>query len=68
MDYEIHGANDLLLGDLTKFFHFTGADYGFDDTIETLIMKWFHPLMLAANTRQCQWRLSNIEARHDWPR
>ena len=38
----------LMKNDLSKFVHFTAVDYGFDGSIEALVINWLHPLMLAA--------------------
>ena len=47
MDWEIPSPEVLLEENLTKFVHFAAADCGFDGSIETLVVNWLHPLVLA---------------------
>ena len=36
--------------DLARFVHFAASDCGFDGSVESLAVKWLHPLMLAAKS------------------
>ena len=50
LEWEVPDAESLMEDDFTKFVHFAAADCGFDGSIESLVVDWLHPLMLAAKT------------------
>ena len=49
-DWNIPSAKELMHSDLARFVHFAASDYGFDGSVESLAVKWLHPLMLAAKS------------------
>ena len=50
MDWEIPSSEALLEDNITKFAGFASANFGFDRSIEALVINWLHPLMLVSKT------------------
>ena len=50
LDWEVPSADALLENKFFKLIHVAAADCGFDGSIESLVVNWTHPLMLAAKT------------------
>ena len=49
-NWKVPSAKDLMHSDLARFVHFAASDCGFDGSVESLAIKWLHPLMLAAQS------------------
>ena len=60
MEWEVPTPEALMHSDLARFVHFAAADCGFDGSIESLVINWLHPLILAAKT------ISNKEDNPNW--
>ena len=50
MDLDIPSPESLLEDNITKFFHFSAVDYGYDGSIKALVFNWLHHLMLSVKT------------------
>jgi len=51
MQWELHSAEALMESDLSRFVHFAATGYGFDGSIEALVVNLLNPLMLAAKSK-----------------
>ena len=60
MEWEIPSPDELMSSELSRFVHFAATDCGFDGSVESLVINWLHPLMLAAKSK------SNQEDNPDW--
>ena len=50
MDWNVPSVDSLLHSDLARFVHFAASDCGYDGSVESLVINWLHPLMLAAKS------------------
>ena len=51
MEWEVPTPDALMQSDLARFVHFAASDCGFDGSVESLVVNWLHPLMLAAKSK-----------------
>ena len=54
MEWEIPSPDELMSSELSRFVHFAATDCRFDCSVESLVINWLHPLMLAANSKSNQ--------------
>ena len=54
LEWEVPTPEALLHSDIGRFIHFTARDCGFDGTFESLVVNWFHPMMLQAKSKSNQ--------------
>ena len=48
MEWDFLSVSVLLKSSIAKFIQFSGTDCGYSGTVESLVCKWIHPLMLHA--------------------
>ena len=49
--WEVSSTDALVRSDLAHFVHFAATEAGFDGSVESLVVNWLHPLMLAAKSK-----------------
>ena len=60
MEWEIPSPDELMSSEPSIFVHFAATDCGSDGSVESLVINWLHPLMLAAKSK------SNQEDNPNW--
>ena len=50
-DWAVPSIDALMKSDLAQFVHFAASECGFDSSVDSLVVNWIHPMMLAAKSR-----------------